>query len=100
MNNKEKVYKIIALIPKGKVLTYGQVAHIAGIKSARAVGNILHENIDPENIPCHRVVNSEGKVAKNFAFGGEKGQIEKLVREGVIIDNNQIDLDRYIWKPN
>ena len=97
---KEIVYKIVSRVPRGKVLTYGQVARISGLKSPRVVGNILHKNTDPENIPCHRVVNSKGEVADNFVFGGAKGQIEKLVREGITIDNGRVDLDRYIWEPD
>ena len=96
---KEIVYKIVSRVPRGKVLTYGQVARISGLKSPRVVGNILHKNTDPENIPCHRVVNSKGGVAKNFAFGGAKGQVDKLVREGVQIEKDRVDLNKYLCKP-
>lgn len=98
MNNEDKVYKFISSIPKGKVLTYGQVSHLAEVKSPRVVGSILHNNVDPDKIPCHRVVNSNGKVAKSFAFGGAEGQVEKLVREGVKVEKNRIDLDKFLWK--
>ncbi|KKQ44627.1 MAG: Methylated-DNA-protein-cysteine S-methyltransferase Ogt, partial [Candidatus Nomurabacteria bacterium GW2011_GWC1_37_9] len=58
----EKVYEIVRKIPKGKVLTYKEVAKKAGNeKASRAVGNILHKNFDPK-IPCHRVVSSQGKL--------------------------------------
>jgi methylated-DNA-[protein]-cysteine S-methyltransferase len=58
---KEKVYKVVAKIPKGKTLTYGEVAEFAGSPGAsRAVGNIMSHNWDPD-IPCHRVVRADGK---------------------------------------
>jgi methylated-DNA-[protein]-cysteine S-methyltransferase len=59
---KEKVLKIVAKIPKGKVLTYKEVAKLAGRpKAYRAVGNILNKNYNPR-IPCHRVIRSDGKI--------------------------------------
>ena len=76
MNTFEKIYEVVKSIPKGRVATYGQVAAIAGNPSwARVVGYALHNNPDPENIPCHRVVNREGKVAESFVFGG--GAVQK-----------------------
>jgi len=95
---KEIVYKIVSQVPRGKVLTYGQVAIISGLKSPRVVGNILHNNTNTEKIPCHRVVNSKGKVAKNYAFGGAKGQVNKLVREGVQIEKDKVSLNKYLCK--
>ncbi len=72
---KEKVYEIVKDIPKGKVTTYGQIAMQLGSKKlARVVGNILHNNPDPENIPCHRVVNAKGEVAEQYAFVGAESQ--------------------------
>ena len=97
---KEIVYKITSSIPKGKVLTYGQVAKLAGLTSPRAVGSILHKNPNSEKIPCHRVVNYQGRVAQNFAFGGPKGQIGKLVEEQVVVQDNKVDLEKYLWVDN
>lgn len=57
-----KVLKIVEEIPRGQLMTYAQVANLAGSPGAcRAVGNILHKNINP-NIPCHRVIRSDGKT--------------------------------------
>ena len=97
MNDWKIVYRITSLIPKGKVLTYSRVAEIAGVKNPRIVGTILHKNPAPEKIPCHRVVNSQGKVAKNFAFGGAEGQVEKLLDDGVEVQKGKIDLNKFIW---
>ena len=63
---------------------------------ARVVGNILHGNPDPENYPCHRVVNSKGNVAENYAFGGAKAQRKRLESEGIVFQKNgTVDLNKY-----
>jgi len=68
----EKIYDIVRQIPEGKVCTYGQVARLAGNpRWARIVGYALHVNPAFGEIPCHRVVNREGRTAPAFAFGGE-----------------------------
>jgi O-6-methylguanine DNA methyltransferase len=94
---KDKVYAILKTIPAGNVMTYGQVAERLGNKNlARTVGNILHDNPDPANIPCHRVVNAKGKVAEHYAFGGADAQRAKLEAEGIVFEQNgRIDLKKY-----
>ena len=84
-------------IPEGKVATYGQVALLAGNpRWARVVGYALHVNPYPGIIPCHRVVNREGRVAPGFAFGGEDVQRQLLEAEGVVFEpNGRIDLEKY-----
>lgn len=78
----EKVYSVVAKIPKGQVLTYKQVAKKAGSPLAfRAVGNILNKNYNP-NIPCHRVVRSDGKIGGYNR--GAKRKKEILNREGFL----------------
>lgn len=93
----ERIYEIVKRIPKGKVATYGQVAILVGNANlARTVGNALHVNPDNSTIPCHRVVNREGKVAKFYAFGGSENQKRRLESEGVIFkENGKIDLIKY-----
>jgi O-6-methylguanine DNA methyltransferase len=97
MDARQKVYQIVSQIPLGKVLTYQKVAKLAGLKSPRLVGKILHDNPDSDNIPCHRVVSSQGKVAQNYAFGDAKGQIDRLTNEGIAITNKRVDLSKYLW---
>ena len=94
---KDHVYAILKTIPAGKIMTYGQVAERLGNKNlARTVGNILHDNPDPANIPCHRVVNAKGKVAEHYAFGGADAQRAKLEAEGIVFEQNgRIDLKKY-----
>ena len=92
----KRIYEAVKRIPKGKVATYGQVAAMAGNpKMSRAVGNALHKNPDPENIPCYRVVNSKGELSGAFAFGGEDEQKKRLEADGIIVENGRVDLGRY-----
>lgn len=94
----ELIYDVVKQIPKGKVATYGQVAALAGNRRwSRVVGYALHANPDPQNIPCHRVVNRLGEVSKAFAFGGENRQIALLQNEGVKVQENRVDLSKYRW---
>lgn len=83
LEDKKLVYQLVSLIPKGKVITYGQISKFLRINSPRLVGQILHKNPAPKNIPCHRVVFSDGRLSKNYAFGGERAQMEKLKKEGI-----------------
>ena len=95
---KDKVYKALKKIPKGKVATYGQIARLAGNeKASRAVGNALHNNPQPKVVPCHRVVNAKGELAKNFGFGGRAVQQQYLEEEGVEVKDFCVDLDKYLW---
>ena len=67
---KEKVFDFLLTIPKGKVVTYGQIAEYFGNKKlARAVGNILHKNPDETKYPCYKVVDSKGNLSVHFAVG-------------------------------
>ena len=94
----KRIYEAVKQIPKGKVATYGRIAELAGDrKMARAVGNALHKNPDPENIPCFRVVNAEGKCSGSFAFGGPDAQAKRLREDGIEVVNNRVDLEKYGW---
>ena len=87
----DKVYEFVKNIPRGKVATYGQIALLLGNRNfARVVGNILHDNPDPEHIPCHRVVNAQGKLSRSYAFGGIDVQRRLLESEGVVFKNEQM----------
>ncbi len=97
-NIKDKVYEKTTQITRGKVTTYKRLAQAAGLNCPRVVGNLLHRNPDPGTIPCHRVVNAKGKLAKNFGLGGCQGQAKKLRNEGVEVINDTVDLSRYLDK--
>lgn len=80
----DKVKSIVAKIPKGKTMTYKEVATKAGSpNAARAVGSIMKANYDPK-IPCHRVIRSDGKIG-DYNRGGSLEKIRKLRNEGVAI---------------
>ena len=92
----KRIYDAVKRIPYGRVATYGQVAAMAGDrKMARAVGNALHRNPDPDNIPCYRVVNAKGELAGAFAFGGAGVQAKLLEAEGVEVIDDRVDLKKY-----
>ena len=92
----KRIYEAVKKIPKGRVATYGQVAALAGDKNmARAVGNALHRNPDPDTIPCYRVVNSKGELAGEFAFGGPGAQQRLLEADGIEVTDGKVDLKKY-----
>lgn len=101
MTTFEKIYEVVCKIPEGKVATYGLVAMLAGNpRWSRVVGYALHVNPAPGIIPCHRVVNREGRTAESFAFGGSDSQRQLLENEGIVFENDgNIDLNKYLWKP-
>lgn len=116
----DRVYQLVVKVPKGKVTTYGEIARVLGNpRMARQVGWALHANRSNE-VPCHRVVNREGRLAPNFggpslgSFGrrafstkggpvsGWDGALEqkrRLEGEGVgFVDNMHVNLSKYLWK--
>jgi len=89
-------YEVVKGIPKGRVVSYGQVAELAGFKGcARQVGYALHKNPDSENIPCHRVVFKDGRMSPAFAFGGIDVQRRLLEDEGVGFIGDRVDMKNY-----
>lgn len=98
-NFNSDVYAVVKNIPKGKVLSYGDVARIIGLpRCARQVGWALHNNPQPGIIPCHRVVFKDGTICSGFAFGGAEAQIALLEGEGVKVENGKVDMNKYGWK--
>ena len=96
---REEVYEFLKTIPKGKVVTYGQIAEYLGNrKLARVVGNILHNNPDECKYPCYKVVDGKGNLSKHFAFGGIEKQKEKLESDGIVVSNYKVDLDKYLYQ--
>jgi len=91
----DEVYRVVRKIPKGRVVTYGQVARMIGTKNARRVGQALHANRNPE-VPCHRVVFANGSLAPGYAFGGLAEQKKRLAAEGVGFVGEKVDMDRFL----
>ncbi len=95
----KRIYEAVKKIPQGCVATYGQIAELAGDgKMSRAVGNALHRNPNPEEIPCYRVVNSKGELSGAFAFGGAGVQQKMLEADGIEVIDGRVNLDKYQWK--
>ena len=79
----EKVQAIVAAIPRGKTMTYKQVATKAGSpNAARAVGSIMKANYNP-NVPCHRVIRSDGIIGE-YNRGGKEAKEALLKKEGAL----------------
>lgn len=87
----ERVRAVVASIPPGQVLSYGDVAELAGLRSARLVGKIMSE--DAADLPWHRVLRSNGTVAEHL----QHRQLELLRAEGVLADGARISMRRYRW---
>lgn len=94
MTFQDDVLKLTGKIPEGRVCTYSQIARALGRPgAARAVGNALHRNTRPIEIPCHRVVLSDGRIG-GYASGSDRKR-ELLLKEGVVIKNDRTDLNRF-----
>ena len=89
----EDIYNTVRLIPKGKVASYGYIARLSGYpRAARQVGWALHQNPEPSDIPCHRVVKKDGSLSESFVFGGINMQEKLLAKEGVAVKNGRVDM--------
>lgn len=103
MNNSisfnEKCYRLLKLIPEGKVTTYGEMARALNTKAWRAVGSAMAKNKNLFVIPCHRVVRSDGSIGQ-YALGSDK-KANLLINEGVVVINGKVkNLDNFIHKFN
>lgn len=95
-----RVYAVVAEIPHGKVMTYGQIAAICGYAfAAWEVGQIAH--MGPSKLPWQRVVNKQGGMASGFHPGGPHGQRALLEAEAITFDDADkiSNLSEYIWHP-
>lgn len=96
-----RIYEIVAQIPRGKVATYGQIAALLGMpRGARVVGWAMQATPEYLLLPCHRVVSKTGKLAPEYAFGGQEVQRQLLEEEGVTFKANDcIQMEQHLWKP-
>lgn len=100
MTFRDKVYRLIRTIPKGKVATYGQVAALVGSPgAARAVGLCMKTNPDAPHTPCHRIVASNGSLTGYSAEGGVIRKKQMLIEEGVQFRGVRVDLGLSLWHP-
>jgi methylated-DNA-protein-cysteine methyltransferase-like protein len=97
----EDVIRIISNIPRGKVLSYGGIAVLAGSpRGARQVTRILHSSSKKHNLPWHRVVNSQGRISMKdpMSYSQQKALLES---EGIKFSSkDRIDFDEYFWSIN
>ncbi|OTG69246.1 methyltransferase [Acinetobacter sp. ANC 4470] len=94
-----QILQVVALIPYGKVASYGQIAKLAGLpKHARLVGYVLKHMDQATEIPWHRVINSQGKISlSKLDDHGDNIQRLKLLEEGVMVIADKINLKQYQW---
>lgn len=97
----QAVYNLVKKIPKGKVTTYGLIAEKLRTKNinlnGHVVGWIMHKN-NSADVPCHRVVDRNGRLAANFAFDGAKEQKLRLEAEGIpFLDDMHVNLNNCQW---
>jgi len=97
---RERIYRVVNRIPRGRVATYGQVATLAGARGhARQVGYALHDLPDDADVPWHRVINASGGISARSASGFGAEQRLRLEAEGVEFnDRDRVDLSRYRWR--
>lgn len=89
----EKIYEEVKKIPRGQTATYGEIAKRVGT-TPKVVGFALHQNPDPKNIPCHRVVFKDGSLSPGYVFGGIGKQKELLEKEEVNFNPEGKVIDR------
>ena len=99
MNFSERVLRLTARIPPGKVSTYAEIARALGKPGAtRAVGNALAANESPDEIPCYRVVHSDGSVKGYSGPGGTREKIRRLERDDIDVRKGRINLEKHIFR--
>jgi len=96
-----RILRVVRSVPKGRVVTYGQVARLAGLPGhARLVGYALHALREGTRVPWQRVINAKGEVSLRAEPGREGLQRAILEREGVRFDaRGRVDLARFRWAP-
>lgn len=96
---KQRVYDVVAQIPRGRVMTYGQIAAYCGAAwAAWEVGQIAHTG--PEGLPWHRVVNKKGGLAAGWPGGGRAAHRARLEAEGIVVsDDDTVDIGALLWQP-
>lgn len=97
----DRVFEVVARIPRGFVTAYGDIARAIGEpRKARFVGYAMHAAPGPDKLPCHRVVFKDGGLCEAYVFGGASVQRDLLEREGVaFVDETHVDMTTCHWIP-
>lgn len=94
------LWQVLALIPAGQVVTYGQLAELAGLpRQARRVGRLLAQLPEDTSLPWHRVINAQGRLSLASQSTAAALQTERLRSEGVDVQQGRVSLVRYRWVP-
>lgn len=94
----ERVWETLYLIPEGKVTSYKEIAKRLKTKAYMAVGTAVGKNPYAPGCPCHRVINSDGRIGNYSGKGGVNTKIKLLQKEGVDVKNNKVELKRYLFR--
>lgn len=96
------VWEVVRAIPRGRVMTYGQIAALLGApRAARAVGYVMAGTPEEAGVPCQRVVNRWGGLAAGYGWGGAHRHRADLEADGVAVrDDYTVDLPLYLWTPD
>lgn len=97
---KDRVYTLVAQIPCGRIMTYGQIAALSGAAwAAWEVGQVAHYG--PDDLPWQRIVNKHGGLARGYASGGLDGHKRDLEADGVVVsDDYTVDVTSLLWSPS
>ena len=97
----QKVYKVVKMIPSGRVSTYGLIAkYLGSTKSSRVVGYAMNASHQNSDIPAHRVVNRVGLLSGKHHFSGTTLMKDLLESEGVKIQNDRVvNFKKVVWDP-
>ena len=97
----KRIWEQAALIPEGMVASYGQIAKLAGLprRGARMVGRAVGAAPKEMQLPWHRIVNAQGKIAIPKGSRGYERQQELLRAEGIDVKDGKLDMDVYRWDP-
>lgn len=97
---RRRILAVVKSVPKGRVVSYGEIAWLAGRpRAARLVGRVLSELPPGSRVPWHRVVNAKGGISRGPARRADHGQRARLEAEGVCFVGARVDLLRHAWKP-
>ena len=92
-----KAYALLKKVPSGKVTTYGALAKASGLHP-RTIGMLMRSNEDPVNIPCYKVVRSDGSLGGYSGAGGTRKKIALLAKDGIAVKNGRIDLKKHLHR--
>ncbi|HAZ95188.1 MAG TPA: cysteine methyltransferase [Porticoccaceae bacterium] len=97
---EQRIYAVLAAIPSGAVVTYGQLAELAGLpRAARLVGRTLSKLPGDSTLPWHRVINASGGISLPQDSPGFERQKKRLQEEDVVVTGSRINLKKFRWQP-